>query len=157
MGAEFLFGGGPWGPWLLGALVLAILEALTLQFIGFALALGCLGGAAGSGFGTNWAVGSFAVVTVMALVLSRRLIRTGWLRPRGEPTNLAAVVGARGTVIVPLVAARQEGRVLVQGEDWWAVTANNSDLPLHAPVRVLAIEGSRLVVQPEETGDPPLS
>lgn len=143
----------PWGSWLVAALILAILETVSLQFIGFSLALGCLGGALGALLGAGWAAGGFSVVTVLALLGTRRLLSSGFLRARGTPTNLAALIGARGQVIEPIVMLRQEGRVLVQGEDWWAVTADGTDLPVHARVRVLAIEASRLVVQMDDGED----
>lgn len=143
----------PWAYWVVAALLLAILETLSLQFFALGLALGCLGGALGSLLGSGWAVGTFSLVTGLALLGARRLLTSGFLRPGGAPTNVTALIGARGQVIVPIVALQQAGRVLVEGEDWWAVTADGADLPLHAPVRVLAVEASRLVVEPLHPGE----
>ena len=94
MGDANLVAWSPWESWIVAALVLAILETLSLQFIALGLALGCLGGALGSCLGPAWAVGAFAVVTLVALLVSRRLVATGRLSPQGAPTNTAALIGA---------------------------------------------------------------
>ena len=138
-----------WIPWALASIALIVFEILTQAFVALALAAGCLAAACLASLGATWAVGGFTFATLLFLVTVRPILLSRWLAPRGSATNTDALVGMTARVIVAIEPGRDEGRVRVQGEDWWAVTPDGSSVALDSLVRVQAIDSSRLVVVPE--------
>ncbi|UCF10621.1 MAG: nodulation protein NfeD [Candidatus Bipolaricaulota bacterium] len=90
-------------------------------------------------------------VTVVAMVgavtlLSLFVVSKGLLAQRRRPaTGLSALVGLPGRAMSELAP---EGQVRVRGETWSAITQDN-DVPLGERIRVVRVEGRRLVVARE--------
>ena len=76
-------------------------------------------------------------------------------RPRVQPTNADRVIGQTGVVTVAISDREQSGQVRVMGQIWSARTdgAERTDetadtIPVDTEVRVLRIEGVKLIVTP---------
>lgn len=135
--------------WLALATVLLLAEVLTTTFFLACLALGALAAAGLAAFGRPGleCLGAFSGAGILALFTLRPLLLR-LLRPsRATPTNTAALVGQMGRVTVSFDPAKDEGRVQVAGEDWWACTNPAEALQEGQAVIVRLVEGSRLVVE----------
>ncbi|PFG42970.1 membrane protein implicated in regulation of membrane protease activity [Isoptericola jiangsuensis] len=144
-----------WLWWVGGALVLAVVEMLTLDLVFIMLAGGALAGAAtAAAGGPVWL--QFVVACVIAVLLLAGL--RPWLLSnlrRREPlveTNAAAQVGRLAVVLAEVTETG--GRVKLSGEVWSArlpddgVPNSTGRVPEGTEVRVVAIDGATAVVQP---------
>lgn len=64
------------------------------------------------------------------------------------PTNLDRLIGAEGILEESIDHISGAGRVMVNGQSWRAATEDNVDLPKGTLVRVLAIQGTRAIIEP---------
>ncbi|QDB79079.1 NfeD family protein [Georgenia sp. 311] len=139
-----------WLWWLGGALVLGVVEMLTVDLIFLMFAGGALagGGVALLG-GPLWAqIAAFAVVSTVLLVAVRPWA-IGYLK-RSTPdtvTNVAAHVGRTAEVLMDVTD--RAGRVKLVGEVWTARTAEpGTVLPTGTTVQVVRIDGATAIVAP---------
>ena len=72
------------------------------------------------------------------------------LRLRGEEyrSNVYALIGKEGVVVEDIRPGERWGLVKVEKEDWSAVSRGNEVIPRGSPVKVLDIEGVKLIVEP---------
>ena len=145
--------------WLwLGAIVLfGVAEVVTESMISIWFVAGSL--AALFTCMSGWALGGlspeatqvlvFAVVSALALVITRPLVRRFMTRPR-IPTNSDRVVGMTAKVTEPVDNDRASGAVYVDGKTWTARSADGSAIPAGPQVKVRKIEGVKLLVQYSE-------
>ena len=145
--------------WLwLGAIVLfGVAEVLTESMVSIWFVAGslaalftCMSGWSLdplSGIGTQVLV--FAVVSALALVITRPLVRRFMTRPR-IPTNSDRVVGMTAKVTEPVDNDRASGAVYVDGKTWTARSADGAVIPAGTQVKVQKIEGVKLLVQYSE-------
>lgn len=140
-----------WVWWVAAAIVLGILEVLTVDLVFLMLALAALaaGVAVACGAGLAAGVGVFAVTAVLLLALVRPWAKRHLVRSVPDvATNAHALVGERA-VVTERVDAR-DGRVQLGGETWSARTADDAVLETGAAVVVLAIDGATAVVGASE-------
>ncbi|MBX5438814.1 MAG: NfeD family protein [Thermoflavifilum sp.] len=140
-----------WFYWLIGAIVLMLLELLFSGFVllcfGFAALLTSL--ISLLGIGVELQLLSFIIFTVIAFVT----IRPFFLRhmaPKGGlvETNVYALIGMVCRVIEDIDPDAHTGRVKVRGEEWGAMSHNAQKIPAGSKVKVLNISGNKLIVQP---------
>jgi len=145
-----------WLVWLGFIVVCITIELLTLEFTFLMIAVGSLGGLGANILGAPWwlqIVVAAALSVLLILLIRPVLLRV--TRRGGDPTpsNLAALSGMAGRVVVPL--SRDGGQVkLANGETWTArldPTGAPAELPVGATVAVTAISGSTAVVLPAST------
>ena len=145
--------------WLTAGILLAILEAATVQLVAIWFSLGSVAAIVpallGASFRTQFAV--FLLVSLVALALTRPFAKK-FLKVKAVPTNADQVIGQAGKVVTEIRNQEGTGRVYVMGLDWAAYSEDGSPIPAGATVQVLAIEGVRLKVRPvpqrEHAGDP---
>ena len=145
--------------WLwLGAIVLfGVAEVVTESMISIWFVAGSL--AALFTCMSGWALGGLspeatqvlvlAVVSALALVITRPLVRRFMTRPR-IPTNSDRVVGMTAKVTEPVDNDRASGAVYVDGKTWTARSADGSAIPAGTQVKVRKIGGVKLLVQYSE-------
>ena len=145
--------------WLwLGAIVLfGVAEVVTESMISIWFVAGSL--AALFTCMSGWALGGlspeatqvlvFAVVSALALVITRPLVRRFMTRPR-IPTNSDRVVGMTAKVTEAVDNDRASGAVYVDGKTWTARSADGSAIPAGTQVKVQKIEGVKLLVHISE-------
>ena len=138
-----------WLWWLGAALVLAVVEVLTVDLIFLMFAGGALAAMLVALLGAPlWAqVLVFAVVSVVLLMAVRPWAKD-WLA-RTSPTtstNARAHVGRPATVLMDVT--EHAGRVKLMGEVWTARAAQpGAVLPTGTTVRVIRIDGAIAVVE----------
>lgn len=137
-----------WLWWIGAALVLALIEILSLDFVFVMFAGGALAGAAANAAGAPlWVqIVVFAVVSIFLLfVLRPVLVRR--VHPAHTETNTAAHVGRTGAVLQDVTTT--SGRIKLVGEVWSARSVEGAPvLPEGSTVRVVRIDGATAVVEP---------
>lgn len=145
--------------WLwLGAIVLfGVVEVVTSSMVSIWFVAGSL--AALFACMSGWALGGmtpvatqvlvFAVVSALALGLTRPLVRRFLTRPR-IPTNADRILGMTAKVTEAVDNERASGAVYVDGKTWTARSADGSVIPTGTQVKVQKIEGVKLLVQYSE-------
>lgn len=143
--------------WLwLGAIVLfGVAELLTEGMVSIWFVAGSL--AALFTCMSGWSLGNvspegtqvlvFAVVSALALVLTRPMVRRFMGDRPGVPTNLDRVLGMVAKVTEAVDNDRSSGAVYVDGKTWTARSADGSVIPAGTQVTVQQIEGVKLLVQ----------
>ena len=141
--------------WTLLGIALAILEitAPIFVFASLAVAAGSAAIAASLGVPLEGQLLVFAIVTVVVLAVARRWGRR-WLAARSPfPTNVDALPGTQAQVRTAIDNTRDEGRGLLQGMEWTARSARGTPIPAETRVRVVRVDGVKLIVEPEAASE----
>jgi len=142
------FGENPWLAWLGIALVLAAIEAATVDFVFLMLAGGALVAAVVAALGVSFPiqVATAVVVAAVLLVVLRPVITKHFMVADASQTiGARSLVGRTGRVLQTVT--HTDGRVKLGGEVWSARTAARD--PICEPgqeVRVVSIEGATVIV-----------
>ena len=89
----------------------------------------------------------FVVVSVLALILTRPLVRK-YVNGRITPTNADMVIGKDAVVTERIDNLHAKGAVLLNGKTWTARMNNEMQkAEVGETVRVLRIEGVKLIVE----------
>lgn len=126
-----------WLWWLGIALVLGVVEMLSVDFIFIMFAGGALAGMVAALLGADaWVqVLAFAIVSVLLLAGLRPAARRWMMRSTPDVvTNVHALIGRRARVVLEVTP--RGGRVKIGGEIWSARSADASVLPVDAEVIV---------------------
>ena len=137
--------------WIVVALALFGLEIMTLSFVAFYPALGALAAAVAALFGGNVGVQLlvFAVVSVAALLLTRKPLLRMVRRMPTRVSNAPTVLGKRAVVVIAVgEGPGQRGQVKVGTEHWSAKSEDERPIAEGTTVEVIRIDGVALVVRP---------
>ena len=141
-----LFASHPFWGWLVVGVALLVAEAVTGTgwLLWPAVSAGLTGVAILTGMVPQPAVqvGLFAGLTILATLIARP-----WLSraPKADLNDRAGrVLGQTGEARADFVAGR--GRVFVDGAEWPAELEGGGELGAGDPVRVVRVEGARLIV-----------
>jgi membrane protein implicated in regulation of membrane protease activity len=139
-----------WVTWVGVAVVLAVVELMSLDLVLLMFALGALGAAVAAGLGGPvWlALLIFAVVSTALLFLVRPpLVERLHAGPTLQ-TGHQNLVGRDALVIEPV--DRRSGRVKLASEIWSARTEGTETFDTGAEVNVIRIDGATAVVTGKE-------
>ncbi len=134
--------------WLVVAVVMAIVEASTVQLVSIWFAIGAAAGCITSIFTDSLTIQLivFAVVSALALVITRPLVKRIKVK-KAEATNSDRYIGKTGVVIETIDNAAAKGLVKVGGATWSARSLDGEPIEKGASVTVAAIEGVKLMVK----------
>ncbi|GAA4402694.1 NfeD family protein [Fodinibacter luteus] len=140
-----------WLWWLGIGLVLAAIEAATVDFVFLMFAGGALAGALAAALGAPFAMQVVVAVVVAMLLLFgvRPLIRKQFTDDETDHhIGTSALVGRDARVLQAVTDS--DGRIKLAGETWSARLAEGttSVVPPGAEVRVIAIHGATAIVVP---------
>ncbi len=136
----------PWIIWVVIGIICIIIEIFTPGFLFLSFGVGAIltGLAALIIPSITFQVLTFAFLTLIVFVLSRKfskkLISTDY-----EETNVKALVGKTGKVTRD-IPANEKGYVKIGGEEWAAVSKDNSKVTKDTRVTVNDIEGNKVIV-----------
>ena len=140
-----------WHIWLIAALVFFVIEIFTTGIAVICFSFGALASMIVSLCGGNvtWQVILFAVVTLLAFVFLRPLLLKFFYKKGKEEvkTNVDALIGRKGFVSEPIDPATGGGRVKVDGDDWKAVSVDNSPIEKGAQVEILKLDSVIVTVK----------
>lgn len=137
-----------WMAWLIIAIVLGIIEILTVDFTFLMLAGGALAAAGAAGLTENLAIQVlvFAAVSVLLLFTVRPWARNHLQRSTPETaTNASALLGMPAEALSDVTA--RGGRIKLDGEVWSARTYG-AVIPAGSIVIVQKIDGAHAIVHP---------
>jgi membrane protein implicated in regulation of membrane protease activity len=137
--------------WLVAALMLAVSElAIPGSFFMLSFSAGAvvatIAAFAGADVGVQWL--TFVIGSGVALGLLVPLGRRLNAAPNQSATGAFRWHGSRGVVLdrVPGGGTHETGLVRVQREEWRAESANSDAIEAGTSIRVVRIEGTRLIV-----------
>lgn len=137
--------------WFAAAVVLLVIELATLGLTTIWFAAGAL--AAGflklAGFGLWLQVFAFTAISLLLLILTRPWAAR-YLNSRVQKTNAESLIGEVCLTTVGIDNLRGEGQAVVRGQEWTARSKDGSNIAKGQRVRVMAIQGVKLIVEPEE-------
>lgn len=143
--------GNVWLFWLAVALVLAAIEAATVDFVFIMFAGGALAAAVASALGASFPVQVVVAVgvAVLLLFLVRPLIKRQFLDGQVDhQIGTSALVGREARVLQSVTDS--DGRIKLAGETWSARLAAGVTTTVGPgeEVRVIAIHGATAIVTP---------
>ena len=134
--------------WFIAFVILLIIELVTVNLVTIWFAIGAVAAIITTIFTDSILIQSivFVVVSVIALLITKPLIKK-FKKFEVEPTNSDRVIGKVGDV-TKKIEKNKYGEVKVYGNTW---TASSKDvIEVGERVRVLSIDGVKLIVEKEE-------
>lgn len=144
-----------WYYWVIIGLVLIIAEMFTAGFVLAVCGLAAIaaGVLAVMGFGTTVQLLGFAIITLILFVAVRPIMLRHFAGEGGKvKTNVDALIDREGIVVERIDTLGHTGRVKVGGEDWRAISGDDAVIELGAKVKVLKVDGAKLIVSPALKG-----
>lgn len=134
--------------WLAAFIVFAIGEAVTVGLVSVWFAVGALAAlfATALGAGLWLQITVFLGVSALALALFKPL-SSKFLKPRVSATNADRVIGSAALVTETIDNTQAKGQVKVNGQVWSARSAQDIVIPAGSDVKVLRIEGVKVIVE----------
>lgn len=137
-----------WQIWAILGIGFFILEILTPGFLFACFGVGAFAASAiALIFHALWLqLIVFALVT-LAFFFKLKNVYARFLRPRSHTRmNADALIGKTGRVIERIVPSLDQGRVLVDGEDWWGASRTGEEVEVGEQVIVVEVQSSKLIV-----------
>ncbi len=134
--------------WLIAFIAFAVGEAVTVGLVSVWFAVGALAAlfATALGAGLWLQIGVFLGVSALALALFKPL-SSKYLKPKLSATNADRVIGASALVIKAIDNTQAQGQVKVNGQIWTARSAQDVVIPAGTDVKILRIEGVKVIVE----------
>ena len=138
-----------WHWWMYIAVIFFIIEVFTPGFIVACLGLGSLVAAitAYMGYNIDAQFISFSVSTLISLFLIRPLLYKKGEKQDKIKTNTEALIGRVGAVSETIDNSYKSGRVLIDGDQWKALSHNNEIIELNDQVEVISIDSTIITVK----------
>ena len=135
--------------WLAAFFAFSIGEAVTVGLVSVWFAVGALAGlfATALGAGLWLQITVFLGVSALALTLFKSL-SSKFLKPKVSATNADRVIGAAALVTETIDNTQAQGQVKVKGQSRSARSAQDIVIPAGRDVKVLRIEGVKVIVEP---------
>lgn len=135
--------------WLVAMVLFDVLEAVTVGLTSIWFALGALGALAAAAASAPVIVQIvvFLGVSFLTLLLVRPLAQH-YVNDRKVATNADRVIGREAVVTEDIDNIQGKGRVSISGADWTARAEDDRPIPAGSTVRVLRIEGVKVIVAP---------
>ncbi len=140
-----------WQIWLIVALLFFVIEILTTGVAVICFSFGALASmiVALCGGNITLQVILFAVVSLLSLIFLRPvLVKLFYKKGKKEvKTNVDALIGRIGVVSETIDFAKNQGRVAVDGDDWKAVSQDDSVIEKGEKVEIVKIESIIVTVK----------
>lgn len=134
--------------WIGVAVVMVLIEAATVQLVSVWFVIGAVCAAVSAIFTDNFVVQVivFTAVSLVALVITRPLVKKLKKTNKTIVTNADRVIGETGIMLSDVSSFEDVGQAKVLGGVWSAKT-DNPPLEKGDRIRVLAIEGVKIIVE----------
>lgn len=140
-----------WHIWIIVAILLLIIEIFTPTFLAACVAIGCISAGVTSSldFGIEIQLISFSIGTLFSFFGIRPFMLKYAHKHSGKvKTNMDALVGKTGRVTITIDSSLNQGRIVVEGDDWRAETENNEVINQGEKVEVVKLNSTILIVKP---------
>lgn len=139
--------------WFAVALIFFILEIATPGFVLLWFGVGALVSGLLDLFGIHntWTQTLvFVIVSIVLVTLSRTIFKNLFMRSSpgaSLKTNMDAMIDKVGVVTETIDNELSAGRILIEGQDWSARSADNMILEASSKVKITSFEGAKLIVK----------
>ena len=130
--------------WLIIAIILAIVEMLTINLVSIWFVVSALCSMVVSLFidSITIQVAVFVIVGIILMILTKKMVKK--LTPNKVKTNLDRVVGMEG-IVTEKITKNKPGEVKVDGK-YWTATADKT-IDIDSVVKILEINSTKLKVE----------
>lgn len=137
--------------WLGFAVVMAVCEAATTQLVSVWFVVGAICAAITTIFTGSIIIQSlvFVFVSLIALIVTKPLVKKVKQSHEKVNTNSDRLIGQVGVVLHSIDDPQSIGQVKVMGEIWSA-RSDYAPIAKNERIKVLAIEGVKLLVEPAQ-------
>lgn len=137
--------------WIAAAVVFAVIEAATAQILTIWFCIGSIGAIIAYALGASLTVQIvvFVAVSLLTLVIARPYLRR-FTRTKVQPTNLDMCIGQQALVTERISNLDGTGQAKIRGTVWTARSSDGAVIEPGALVKVLSIEGVKLIVAPDD-------
>lgn len=134
--------------WIGLAVFALLVEAASTQLVSIWFSIGAVGAAISCIFTDNVLIQVFVflIITTVALISTRPLVKKVKQKNSKEKMNLDRVIGCEATLIKD-ITKDQVGEVKVMGDYWSAVSRDGTEIKSGTRVKVLEINSTKLVVE----------
>lgn len=135
--------------WLVAVIALGVVEAVTVGLVSVWFALGALAALISSLFGGPlWLqIVLFIVVSALALIITRPLVKKYFNKESHKPTNADMVIGKEAQVTETIDNLQGTGAARCMGKEWTARSENGETILSGETVTAVKIEGVKLIVR----------
>ncbi len=135
--------------WLAIAVLLFVIESVTVNLITIWFAIGSLCAMATAIAGGNGSlqIGVFAVVSAILLILTRPFVVKFASK---HPTNADMIIGQEAIVVECIQNVEGKGQIVIQGNTWSARSENQMPIEEGAIVIIKEIVGVKAIVTKKE-------
>ena len=140
----------------IGVMALAIIfEIITVDMTSIWFAGGALVASIAAYCGASITVQIiiFMVVSVLLLLALKPLMKKR-LKVEVTPTNADELIGEVYPAMTDIGPGKETGQIKIRDVEWRAVSENGAAIGKDTPVKILRIEGTKLVVEPADTFRP---
>ena len=139
-----------WQIWLIISGVCLVVEIMTVGFLVFWLAIGALFAMITSFFTDNLIVQTavFVISSAILIFATKPFVKKFASGKNSVKTNVYSIIGKVGIVTKNINSIESTGQVKVDGELWSAVGENDIDIEKDTEVKVVKVDGVKLVVSP---------
>ena len=140
-----------WYIWLIIAGVFFVAEIITVGFFIFWLGIGALIAMLVSLFTSNLIIQTsvFVISSAILIFFTRPFVNKFVNKSSTINTNFYSLIGKTGLVIEDISSTLGTGQVKVAGEVWSAKTETDDIIEKGTKVKILEVEGVKLVVTPK--------
>jgi len=140
-----------WHIWIIIAVILFIIEIFAPNFLFASISIGCISAGIVSGldYGIKIQLIAFAIGTLIAFFGMRPFMLKYFYKKSDKiKTNIDALIGKVGRVSETIDSSKNEGRIIVEGDDWKAETENGEVAKIGEKVEILRVNSTILIVKP---------
>ena len=135
--------------WLIAFILFVVGEAVTVGLVSIWFAVGSLGAllTAALGGGLWLQIVIFLLLSALSLMLLKPLSRRWMAGHKAARTNADRVIGETALVTEDIDNTMATGQVQVDGQIWTARSAHGVVIPAGSRVKVLSIQGVKVMVE----------
>ena len=135
--------------WLIAFILFVVGEAVTVGLVSIWFAVGSLGAllTAALGGGLWLQIVIFLLLSALSLMLLKPLSRKWMAGHKAARTNADRVIGETALVTEEIDNTMATGQVQVDGQIWTARSAHGVVIPAGSRVKVLSIQGVKVMVE----------
>lgn len=136
-----------WYIWLIAAGIFFIAEIITVGFLIFWLGVSALIAMIVSFITDNLFIQTlvFVISSCVLIPLTKPLVNKIITKDDNVKTNAFSLINKEG-IVVSKISQNSNGQVKIDGQYWSAISSNNSTIDSGENVKVLKIDGVKLVV-----------
>ena len=135
--------------WLIAFIIFVVGEAVTVGLVAIWFAVGSLGALVTSALGGGlWLqIAVFLILSALSLLLFKPLSKKWMANHKVARTNADRVIGETALVTEDIDNTMATGQVQVDGQIWTARSAHGVVIPAGSRVKVLSIQGVKVMVE----------